>query len=221
MKEQYLNNGSIELLLEKYRRSQIDKKQNKIQFIPQKCALAVLDMQRYFLENNSHAYVPSSSFIIPHINKLMNAFCQNKRPVIITKHENTPTNAGMMGQWWQELMLQSSRTEITSDLTIQPETIVLSKTQYDAFYNTSLEDILHKYNCEQIVVTGILTHLCVETTARSAFVRGFSVIVPADATATYNLDFHSSSLRSLSHGFAEITNADILCQTLSKYAETS
>jgi bifunctional isochorismate lyase / aryl carrier protein len=47
-----------------------------------------------------------------------------------------------------------------------------------------------------------MTHLCCETTARSAFMRGFEVFFTMDGTATYNEQLHRASLLTLSHGFA-------------------
>ncbi len=47
-----------------------------------------------------------------------------------------------------------------------------------------------------------MTHLCCETTARSAFVRGFEVFFTIDGTATYNKEFHFATLHNLAHGFA-------------------
>ena len=78
----------------------------------------------------------------------------------------------------------------------------IEKTQYDAFYQTALEDLLKEKGITQVVITGVMTHLCCETTARSAFMRGFTVFFPIDGTATYNEDFHRSTLLNLSHGFA-------------------
>ena len=52
------------------------------------------------------------------------------------------------------------------------------------------------------MIAGVLTHLCCETTARSAFVRGFKVFFTVDGTATYYEDFHRATLLNLSHGFA-------------------
>jgi isochorismate hydrolase len=47
-----------------------------------------------------------------------------------------------------------------------------------------------------------MTHLCCETTARSAFIQGYVVFFVVDGTATYTESFHRGSLLSLSHGFA-------------------
>ena len=55
-----------------------------------------------------------------------------------------------------------------------------------------------------MVVSGVMTHLCCETTARSAFVRGFEVFFLIDGTATYNKEHHLATLLNLSHGFANL-----------------
>ena len=78
------------------------------------------------------------------------------------------------------------------------------KNQYDAFYKTKLDQILKNIKIEQIVITGVITHLCCETTARSAFVHGYKVFFPIDGSATYNEDIHIASLINLGHGFANI-----------------
>ncbi len=73
-------------------------------FRPEKAALLVLDMQEYFLRENSHAFVPSAPAIISGINKLIAAFEEMKQPVIATRHINTEEDAGMMSRWWRDLI---------------------------------------------------------------------------------------------------------------------
>ena len=81
---------------------------------------------------------------------------------------------------------------------------LIQKSQYDAFYQTDLEKLLREKDVSQVIICGVMTHLCCETTARSAFMRGFEVFFPVDGTATYNLEFHRASLMNLAHGFAKI-----------------
>jgi len=52
-----------------------------------------------------------------------------------------------------------------------------------------------------LAVTGVMTHLCCETTARSAFMRGFDVFFAIDGTATYTEALHRAALLNLAHGF--------------------
>ncbi|MFA6989003.1 MAG: isochorismatase family protein [Candidatus Gastranaerophilaceae bacterium] len=165
-------------------------------------ALIILDMQDFFLKNDSHAFIPSSPAIIPQIQKLIENFKNKKRPIIFTKHLNTAQNVGMMDVWWKDILKEeNSKSGITKDLNTE-DAIIIEKNQYDAFYNTELENVLRQNNVEQVIITGVMTHLCCETTARSAFVRGFIPFFAIDATATYNETFHRASLLNLSHGFA-------------------
>jgi isochorismate hydrolase len=177
-------------------------KRHRFAFAPDHAALLVLDMQRYFIEESSHALVPSAAAIIPNIKRLISSFTKSDRPVIFTRHVNTEEDARMMGRWWREVLTTDNPlSEITPELTTAGAA-VLNKTQYDAFYRTALEDHLRQNEIARLVVTGVMTHLCVETTARSAFVRGFEVFLPIDGTATYTDAFHRSTLLSLSHGVA-------------------
>ncbi len=169
-------------------------------------ALVILDMQRCFLEEGSHAFVPSAPAVIPQIN----ALAASMKNVIRTRHANTRENAGAMGRWWRDTIEYGDLMGgLDPRLNAQGE--ILVKTQYDAFYGTDLEKILRERDVKAVVVCGVMTHLCCETTARSAFVRGFDVYLPVDATATYTEALHRASLLTLSHGFAvPLLTADLL-----------
>jgi len=177
-------------------------KLRRIDYIPTKSALLVLDMQDYFLNKQSHAYIPSAEIMLPQIKKLIDIYNLNGLNIIATKHINTKENAKMMGRWWSELITEENEfSQIKSGL-IEQNTIIITKSQYDAFYNTNLDELLREMGIEQLIVTGVMTHLCCETTIRSAFVRGYKCFFPVDATATYNFEFHRASFLNLSHGFA-------------------
>lgn len=174
-------------------------------FTPGKTALLVLDMQRYFLDPDSHAHVPGAAGIVPRIRRLAALFSERHLPVIFTRHLNTPENGGALALWWNDLIREEDPlSEITTDLDTSIG-IVLRKSQYDAFYNTNLEKRLKAEGIERVIVTGVMTHLCCETSARAAFVRGFEVTFPVDGTATYDENFHLATLLNLSHGFATLT----------------
>lgn len=170
-------------------------------FSPEKAALLVLDMQEYFLDENSHAFVPSAPALIPGINALIAAFEAANRPVVATRHINSKEDAGMMSKWWRDLInSQDAYSHYSSRLNLS-NYIPLNKTQYDAFLHTTLEETLRVHHIEQVVICGVMTHLCCETTARSAFMKGFEVFFMVDGTATYNETLHRASLLTLSHGF--------------------
>jgi isochorismate hydrolase len=172
-------------------------------FQPQNAALLVLDMQNYFLDPASHAFIPSAPAIIPNIQLLISSFIDFDRPVYFTKHSNPQETAGMMAVWWKELISPESHMgEIISEIdSFQGE--VLYKERYDAFFGTSLDERLHHKSIKQLVICGVMTHLCCETTARSAFMQDYQVFFTVDGTATYTEQFHLSSVINLAHGFAK------------------
>jgi len=180
-------------------------------FRPERSALIVIDMQRYFLDESSHAFIPSAACIVPRLKELAGACVRLGLPVIFTRHMNTPDDAGMLSRWWSDVIVRDHpSSEITPEFDLKGAT-VLEKTQYDAFYNTGLDQSLRENGVSQVVVTGVMTHLCCETTARSAFVRGFEVFFAVDGTATYYEPFHRAALLNLAHGFAvPVLTGDII-----------
>jgi len=173
---------------------------------PKSCALLILDMQRLFFDEKSHAYIPSAHSIISKIKGCASLFNQHGLPVIMTRHINNEGNARLMSQWWKHIIQEKdASSQIIPELNFKNSTL-LNKSQYDAFLDTPLENLLNEKDVTQLVITGVMTHLCCETTARSAFQRGYTVFFPVDGTATYNDSFHRATLLNLAHGFAHITH---------------
>jgi isochorismate hydrolase len=119
-----------------------------------------------------------------------------------------------MAHWWRDLLSGEHRySQILPDLEAQAEQII-NKTRYDAFFKTQLATVLDDLGVKQVVICGVMTHLCCESSARSAFMHDFEVIFPIDGTATYNEYFHLSALRNLAHGFAYIVFINDLLREL-------
>lgn len=211
MKEQYYSPETINDLSRQWLNNYAcPKKAGSQLFNIEKAALLILDMQGYFLNTDSHAYVPSAMAILPGLNQVAAFFRSRKRPVIATKHINTVEDAGMMVSWWSELITDShGLSDIHPDLKITRDEVLI-KSQYDAFYQSELKSVLNSYGIDQLVIGGVMTHLCCETTARSAFVMGFEVFFLVDGTATYNREYHQASLQNLAHGFAVLTMTEDL-----------
>ncbi|NPA75050.1 MAG: cysteine hydrolase [Euryarchaeota archaeon] len=166
---------------------------------PKHLALLGIDLQRYFLEPGRKAYLPSSPELI---NRLRNFYTYAKEMgirIILTRHCH---EGGKMARWWgAEMRCASADTEIHPLLQSFADYIVEKRT-YDAFYRTTLEELLKNLEIETLIITGVMTHLCCETTARNAFVRGYNIIFPIDGTLTQNAELHEGTIRAIAHGFA-------------------
>ena len=75
---------------------------------------------------------------------------------------------------------------------------------------TDLESILKANAIRTVIVTGCMTNVCVETTARDAFMRDYYVLVPSDAAATYIQEDHDASLRNIDRFFGQVTTTEDL-----------
>jgi len=182
----------------------------KIVFRPQTSALFVIDMQQYFCNPSSHAYFKDSTTIIPNIHQLINTYRQQSLPVIFTRYALLRTESpGAMDRWWNDVLYDDNdMSNIIDALHPLQHEHVIRKTQYSAFFETELDQMLKKLQVTNILITGILTHLCCETTARDAFMRNYDVFFVIDSTASDRKNLHDASLRTLSDGFTTLVTTN-------------
>ena len=194
-REDYLNGEFVERMKRYYRRE-------KLESMPKKLAVIGIDLQKIFLDSKFHAYLPSSPRLIENLLMFYEFAKGEKIPVILTRHcHEFPEH---MARWWNsEMPCESEATEIHPGL-MEFGDFLVEKRTYDAFHGTNLDGILRNLNVETVIITGVMTHLCCETTARNAFVRGYNVIFPIDGTITQNSELHEGTLRAISHGFAAV-----------------
>jgi nicotinamidase-related amidase len=181
-----------------------------------RAAMLVIDMQRFFLDPSSPTFTSGGLAILPNVKRLIEAFRKAQRPVIFTRHVHHPNglDAGIMGWWWQGMCREGTpESEIHDQIAPRPEEKVILKHRYSAFYNTDLETILRCLKIKDLVIVGIMTNLCCESTARDAYYRDYRLFFPADATGSTNEQMHLASLLNLAYGFAYVTTVEeILAQ---------
>jgi nicotinamidase-related amidase len=181
------------------------------------CALLVVDMQRFFLDAGSPAFTSGGAAVLPNVKRLVGAFRSAGRPVLFTRHVHHPDDLdiGIMGWWWEGRCLEGSQeSEIHPDLTPLAGEKVVFKHRYSSFYNTDLETVLRCLKVEDIVISGVMTNMCCESTARDAYYRDYRVFFPADGTGAIDEKMHVASLLNLSYGFAFVTRCDTIIADL-------
>lgn len=123
----------------------------------------------------------------------------------------------MLGEWWAgDLIFDGTPgAELLPDIGRRVGDRVVEKNTYSAFAGTGLEETLRDLKVEEVIVTGVMTNLCCETTAREAFVKGFRVFFSTDATGTSNRDLHEATLKNMAYGFAYLVDCLRLKDALS------
>jgi ureidoacrylate peracid hydrolase len=94
--------------------------------------------------------------------------------------------------------------EIMDEVAPQPGDIVIGKLRWDAFHYTELDPVLRNLGARRLIIAGLQTNVCVETTARAAMMRNFEVAVPEDAVTTDGAALHASALDAMRVLYIEV-----------------
>ena len=196
----------------------------------ERTALINVDMQNCFVENSPFA-APRAREILPRINRLADACRRNGALVIHTLHVVRPdgSNIGVMGEIIpvvREGIINKGnpQAELHREIVVERNDIVLEKPRYGAFHGTDLELILRDRGIDTLIITGIASNVCCETTAREAAVRDFHVFFLSDATATSGIEDLSAdevqraTCATLGKRFAQVLTTD---EMLTKIARAS
>ncbi len=93
---------------------------------------------------------------------------------------------------------------------ISPEAndIVVIKHRYSAFINTRLDSILRSMKIDTLIMTGVSTNVCVESTARDGFMLDYQIIFLSDCTAAYSREEHDMTLSNIHQYFGEVADSN-------------
>jgi nicotinamidase-related amidase len=189
-------------------------------FQPDLCALVVIDMQRDFLEPGGFGATLGNDVsllrrAVAPIDQLLAAWRSAGLPVIHTreghrpdlsdlpaaKHARPPGEGpriGDLGPMGRILVQGEPGHALIPELAPRPGEVVIDKPGKGAFYATDLQAQLDRLGCRQLVVVGVTTEVCVQSTVREANDRGFDCLVLSDCTASYIPAFHDAALRMIS-----------------------
>jgi ureidoacrylate peracid hydrolase len=89
-----------------------------------------------------------------------------------------------------------------------PDEAIVTKHRYGAFESSDLDLVLRSRGIRTVIMTGVATNVCVETTARQAFLRDYYVVFTSDCTATYSQAEHDATLHNIDTFFGAVVSAD-------------
>jgi nicotinamidase-related amidase len=178
-------------------------------------ALIVIDMQRDFVEPGGFGEslgndVSRLSAIVPAVKRLIDGCRAAGLPVIHTQECHKPDlsdlpaakrrrgnprlRIGDEGPMGRILIAGEPGTAILDDLAPLPGELVIEKPGKGAFYATPLGDELKRRRLSQLIVAGVTTEVCVQTTMREANDRGHECLLAEDATDSYFPEFKAATL---------------------------
>jgi len=154
--------------------------------VPENTVMVNIDLQNCFVDNADRGLE-----VVDRVNRLA-MMCRNAGILVIhTRHVVRPdhSNIGILGKLVPKVrdgMLDegSESAAFHADLRIEPNDVLLTKPRFGAFHGTDLDVILRSRGIDSLIITGITTDVCCDTTAREANARDFKVFFLSDATTT-------------------------------------
>ena len=200
---------------------------------PAKTALVVVDMQNAFmLPGVAHALCPMAEKIVPNINRLAQAMRETGATVVWIKTTYTPetlkdwstfyqlSRPEQAGKRAQALAAGSKGHELWAELDAQPSDLTVEKKRFSAFIqgSSNLNDVLRDRGIDTVVVTGTVTGVCCESTARDAMMLNFKTIMVTDGNAAMTDADHNASLANFYLSFGDVMSTDKVIECLGRNA---
>lgn len=220
-------------------------------FDPAHAALLVIDMQYFDAHpehglastiramgyQNGHYYFDRlANTVVPNIQRLLAAFRERQLRVVYVLtgpatadgSDLLPRTRNRRAEMKKKFGVSgifppgSFERELLPELAAQPGDVLVSKNTTGAFTSSQLDQILRITRVETVLFTGVVTNVCVETTARDAADRGYNCIIVDDACAAYDPESHAATLRTFGRFFGKVQRTDdilvALIQTASSHA---
>lgn len=159
-------------------------------------ALLVIDMLRDFVEEKGSLPVPGAVRLIKPINEVIKKFREKGEPVIFVCDSHDEDDREFKA-WPKHAVTGSRGAEVVDGLDKEVADPVVRKKRYSAFYNTDLEKVLKEKKVDHLVLTGVLTDICVMHTAVDAAMRNYKVTVLKDCTASVSDERHDWALQHM------------------------
>lgn len=200
---------------------------------PENAALLIIDMQNDFCHTEGafsrKGYdVGNVQDVIPRIAKLLSEAHSFGVPVIFVKSSYSTDANWYLSEVWLEQKMKNKTNLYVDGPALKPDTwgwqlvdgikpgpddAVITKHRYNAFLGTELDLVLRSKGVKSVILTGVATNVCVETTARDAYLRDYYVLFTSDCTASYDLGAHDATLFNIGRYFGEVVSSDAIIKS--------
>lgn len=179
---------------------------------PDETALILIDIQNDYFSPDK-LLIPDGKIALKNACRLRDWAAKRSVKIVHIQQVNFNPNSSMFAA-------KTDGVEIHADIAPRENETVIQKTMPSSFDKTELHEFLRSHGIKQLILAGMMTHMCVETTARCAVPLGYNVIVASDACASRDLPsydgktivshkaVHENALTAIADRFADIIETD-------------
>lgn len=188
---------------------------------PNKTALVVVDMQNYFCADGMPSCAPVARQVAPNINRLAETV-RSTGGLVVWIQTESPTDPddwsnrkeATSADGWEKRRTLLARTgdgfPIFADCDVRPEDRIALKTRYSAFipHPSELDSLLREQGIDTLLITGVATSTCCESTARDGSMWGYRTIMISDGNADQTDALHNHTLGKFLVTFGDVQSTD-------------
>jgi len=185
-------------------------------------ALVVVDMQIYFMGEGQPSECPIARDIVPNVNRSAEATRRAGGKVIWIQTHSGPDSKDFWSAYYDRMTSENGAKRVTGmepggsgfdiwpDLDVRDEDEIVPKTRYSAFLPapSKLEAVLKENNIDTILVTGVSTCTCCESTARDGMMLNYRTMMISDGCAAPDDDLHNNSINQFYLQFGDVQSTD-------------
>jgi len=185
-------------------------------------ALVVVDMQIYFMGEGQPSECPVARDIVPNVNRLAEATRRAGGKVIWIQTHSGPDSKDFWSAYYDRVTPENGEKRVTGmepggsgfdlwpDLDVRDEDEIVPKTRYSAFLPapSKLEAVLEENNIDTMLITGVSTCTCCESTARDGMMLNYRTMMISDGCAAPDDDLHNNSINQFYLQFGDVQSTD-------------
>ena len=184
-------------------------------------ALLIIDMQNAFLEPGAMLETPMGRDIIARLSRLVAECRKLGVPIIWIRLDGSAPYGGLLLDKYpplreQRVLFRGTHSfELFAGLPASMEDdFHVIKHKYDAFHKTDLDTLLRNIGADTVIITGVTTNCCCESTARSAFEHDYKVAFTSDGTAAFETRLHEAALGTIRELFGRVLTIEAVIREL-------
>ena len=196
----------------------IKRHEQNVTLDPNRTAVLVIDMLNDFCLPGGKMALPGYERLVPPQRTVIESARSLDVPIfwIIQCHDARLRRDRELLKRDTHCLIGSWGEQIIDDLQPRDGDFRVRKHRYSAFFRTPLDVLLKDMRCDQLVVFGIVTNICVRSTVHDAFFEGYEVVVPEDCCAATGPREQESSLYDIATHFGVVSRSAMVIDSLTR-----
>jgi ureidoacrylate peracid hydrolase len=181
-------------------------------------ALVVIDLQNVFMQPGAAVEVPTAREIVPNVNRLAAATRAAGGKVVWVQMTLNDQEQGWSvffegerrREAFKEMQRGSHGHALYDTLDVKADDLIVEKRRYSAFIQgaSNIDQILRGFGIDTVIITGTLTNVCCESSARDAMMLNYKVVFVSDANAALSDAEHNATLGTMLRVFGDVATTD-------------